>query len=65
MNMNRTKKKHYKHPFQGYTLTFFFLINIGDNNYWEGKHEIYTLFQMKSQSCTIYTRKHINSIRFI
>lgn len=62
--MNRTKKTLLTSVL-GIHINIFFLINIGDNNYWEGKHEIYTLFQMKSQSCTIYTRKHINSIRFI
>lgn len=44
MNMNRIKKKYYKYLFQGYILIFFFLINIGDNNYWEGKYEIYIFF---------------------
>lgn len=62
--MNRTKKTLLTSVL-GIHINIFFLINIGDNNYWEGKHEIYTLFQMKSQSCTIYTRKHIYSIKFI
>lgn len=62
--MNRTKKTLLTSVL-GIHINIFFLINIGDNNCWEGKHEIYTLFQMKSQSCTIYTRKHIYSIKFI